>query len=80
MLKMSFYDATLDRVELSNFIKATDKKIRYSYGLGGRQRTTDRKLITKKEALDIVNEQSYLDANKEKHCLHLNAYSANSLY
>lgn len=30
--------------------------------------------------LDIVNEQSYLDSNEEKHCLHLNAYSANSLY
>ena len=80
MLKMSFYNGTLNRTKLINFIETTTKPIRYTYGLGYRHPTTNKKLITKEQAIKIVNTQSLLDADEYEDYLHLNAYSSNDMW
>ena len=80
MLKMSFYNGTLNRETLKEFIKKTDKPIRYTYGLGYRNPTTHKVLIDKDRALDIVATQSLLDADEYEEYLHLNAYSDNDMW
>ena len=75
MLKMSFYNGTLDRKELVKFINSTDKPIVYTYGLGYRRPATYRSPRSKEEAVHIAETASLLDANEERDCLHLNAYS-----
>ena len=80
MLKMSFYNGTLKRSELLTFIKNTDKPIRYTYGFGYKHPTTNRKLIMKEQAVEIVNNQDLLDADEYEDYLHLNAYSENDMW
>lgn len=80
MLKMSFYNGTMNRETLSNFINTTDKPIKYTYGLGYRGPTTYRVPINKERALGIVKNESLLDATEEAECLHLNAYSGNDMW
>lgn len=80
MLKMSFCDRTMNREILSNFINMTDKPIKYTYGLGYRGPTTHRVPVNKERALEIVKNESLLDATEEAECLHLNAYSANDMW
>lgn len=80
MLNMSFYYGTLDRKKLAEFVQETEKPILYTYGLGYRHPTTYRKPISKETALDIVKNESLLDATEEGTCLHLNAYSDNDMW
>lgn len=80
MLKMSFFNGTLNKEDLIKFVENTDKEIRYTYGLGYRNPTTNRELITKDRALEIIASESFLDADEEDEYLHLNAFSANDLY
>ena len=80
MLKMSFYHGTLNRKELKEFIENTDKPIKYTYGLGYRNPTTNKKPLSKDEALKIVDTQSLLDADELTDYLHLNAYSDNDMW
>lgn len=80
MLKMSFYDGTMDKEKLKQFIASCEKQILYTYGLSYRNPTTNRKPITKSEAIKIINEESCLDATEEKDFLHINAYSNNDLF
>ena len=80
MLKMSFYNGTLKRDELLTFIQNTDKPIRYTYGFGYKHPTTNRKLIMKEQAIEIVNNQDLLDADEYEDYLHLNAYSENDMW
>ncbi len=80
MLKMSFYNGTLNRDELIKFISETSKPIRYTYGLGYRNPTTYKKRISKQQAIEIVEREGYLDADETHEYLHLNAYSANDMF
>lgn len=80
MLKMSFYNGTLNRDILKAVIETTEKPIVYTYGYEYRQPTTHRKPVTKEEALNIVKKESLLDAKEEEHCIHLNAYSSNDMW
>lgn len=80
MLKMSFYNGTLNRQALLAVIETTDKDIVYTYGLAYRHPTTYRKPIGKYEAKRIVNEESLLDATEEETCIHLNAYHVNDMW
>lgn len=80
MLKMSFYHGTLNRPELRDFIKTTDKQIRYTYGLGYRNPTTYLEPVSKERALQIVDTQGLLDATEFDDYLHLNAYSENDMW
>ena len=80
MIKMSFYNGTLDREKLIAFISETDKPIQYTYGLGYRHPTTHNKPISKDEAIRIAKTQSLLDADEYEDRLHLNAYSSNDMW
>lgn len=80
MLKMSFYNGTLDRPALIEFIKTTTKPIKYTYGLGYRNPTTNHKPITVERAIEIVKTQGFLDATENEEYLHLNAYSDNDMW
>ena len=80
MLKMSFYNGTLNRDVLKNFIENTNKEIRYTFGLEYRNPTTHKVLMSKEKALDIVKNESRLDAEEFDTYLHLNAFSDNDLW
>ena len=80
MLKMSFYDGTLDREVAKNIIINSDKPCLYTYGLGYRNPTTNHKPISKEEALEIVKTKSLLDITEHDEYFHLNAYSDNDMW
>ena len=80
MLRMSFYNNTLDRALLKDFITRTSKPIKYTYGLGYRNPTIYKASITKEKALQIVDRESLLDANEYEDYLHLNAFSENDMW
>ena len=80
MLTMSFYNGTLDKQILTDFISTTDKPIKYTYGLGYRSPTINNVLIGKEKAIQIVEREGLLDATEKEDYLHLNAYSANDMY
>lgn len=79
-IKMSFYNGTLDRESLKEFIEKTDKPIRYTYGLKFKGPTTMNVPVSKEQALEIVDSQSLLDAKELDDCLDLNAYSGNDMW
>lgn len=80
MIKMSFYNGTLDKNKLKEFIKTTDKDIRYTYGFEYRSPTTHKVLIDKERAINITENESFLDAYEFEDYLHLNAYSGNDMW
>ena len=81
MLKMSFYDGTLNEDTLRDFIKITNKPIYYTHGLTYRNPTTHNKPVDKAEALRIVNSKNYwLDATEREDGLYLNTYSSNDMW
>lgn len=80
MIKMSFYNGTLNRNTLAEFIRSTDKPIVYTIGYEYKHPTTHRKPISKNDALKIANEEFYLDVDEEPECLHLNAYTDNDMF
>lgn len=80
MIKMSFYDGTLDREKLIKFISDTDKPIRYTVGFSYRNPTTNKVLIDKDTAIKIAKEESLLDATENEEYLHLNSYTANDMW
>ena len=80
MLKMSFYDGTLDRNVAKEVIINTDKDLKYTYGFGYRNPTTHKKPIDKAEALKIVANESYLDITEYEDWIHLNGYSSNDMW
>lgn len=53
MLKMSFYDGTLDRKKAKEVIKNTNKKLMYRYGYGWKG--AEKRSINKEQALDKVD-------------------------
>lgn len=79
MLKMSFYDGTLDREKAKKIISETAKPLKYTFGFSYRNPTTHNKLITKDEAVRIVENQSFLDIEDRGEYIHLNAYSSNDM-
>lgn len=80
MIRMSFYNGTLNRPELIEFVKNTEKPIKYTYGLSYRHPTTYKVPVTKERAVEIINTQSLLDADEYEDYLHLNAYSGNDMW
>lgn len=80
MLKMSFYNGTLDRDKVKEEISNTQKIIKYTYGLCYRNPTTNHKPISKAEAIRIVETASLLDVTEHEDYIHLNEYSANDMW
>lgn len=80
MLKMSFYNGTLNRKELIEFVQETEKPIKYTYGLLYRHPTTCRVPVTVERAIEIIKTQGLLDADEYEDYIHLNAYSDNDMW
>lgn len=80
MLNMSFYNGTLNRTELIDFISNTNKPIKYTFGLLYKDPATKYKPISKQEAIAIANGADLLDAEETQDFLHLNAYHINDMY
>ena len=80
MLKMSFYDGTMNKDKLKKFIEETEKEIKYTHGLEYRKPTIHNKPISKEEALRIVENYILLDAVEIEDYLHLNTYSENGMW
>ena len=80
MLKMSFYDGTLDRKKAKTVIAQSGKPCRYTYGLGYRNPTTHRQLIPKERAMHIIDTEGLLDITENEEYFHLNAYSDNDMW
>jgi len=77
---MSFYDGTLDREKAKKVIETTEKPLRYTYGFSFRNPTTNKKLISKERAIEIINDESFLDITENDEFIHLNAYSDNDMW
>lgn len=80
MLKMSFFDGTLDRIKAKEYIQKTEKPCKYTYGLGYRNPTINHAPISKDEAQRIVDSKSFLDITEYADYIHLNAYSENDMW
>ena len=80
MLNMSFYNGTLNRNELRDFIKTTIKPIKYTIGFAYKKPTTLRVLISKDEALKIIEAKNLLDATEFPDYLHLNSFNENDMW
>ena len=80
MLKMSFYNGTLDTTKAKEVIATTEKPLKYTYGLGYRNPTTNHKPITKEEAFKIIDTEGWLDIDEYEDYIHLNAFSENDMW
>ena len=80
MLKMSFYNGTLDRVKAKEVIANSNKELKYTYGFGYRNPTTHKKPIDKLEAYRIIDKEGFLDITEYEDYIHLNAYSDNDMW
>ncbi len=78
MLKMSFYDGTLNRVTAKEVIEKTDKTLMYRYGYA--YRGAEKRPITKEAALKIVSKEMLLDIDESESEIVLNAYSSNDMW
>lgn len=80
MLKMSFYNGTLDKKVLRETIKNTNKQVLFTYGYTWKNPTTYKQPVSVEEALRIVEKEELLDATESDDNIHLNAFSINDLY
>lgn len=78
MLKMSFYDGTLDRKKAKEVIKNTNKKLMYRYGYGWKG--AEKRSINKEQALDKVDTVDFLDISESNNEILLNGYSSNDMW
>ena len=80
MLKMSFFDGTLDRAKAKAFILTSQKPCIYTHGLGYRGPSTHRVPISTDRALQIIENECLLDITEEDKAIHLNTYSGNDMW
>lgn len=81
VLKMSFYDSSLERARAAAIIRKSKRPIVYTHGYGWKNPTTYRKSIDKETALSIVRDTgNYLDIQFEEKEIHVNTFSGNDLY
>lgn len=74
MLKMSFYDGTLNRDEAAQVVKKTDKELYHRYGYA--YRGAEKKSISRENALKIIRDTgNYLDVCETETEILLNTYS-----
>lgn len=63
-------------------IQNTEKDIRYTYGFTWKNPTTNKVLVTKEKAIEILNSGNYAhyDLTDTEEYLHLNLFSANDMW
>lgn len=80
MLKMSFYDGTLNRVAAVNTILKADKPCKYTYGFKYKHPSIYEIPITTDEAIDIILTELLLDIKERDEYFDINAYSSNDMW
>ena len=80
MLKMSFFNGTLDIEKAKEEIRKTKKDIKYTYGLGVRNPTINHAPISIAEAIRKIETASLLDVIEYENYIHLNEYSNNDMW
>lgn len=80
MLKMSFYDGTLNREKAIDFIANSEKPCVYTYGLKYRKPTTYEVNITKEQAINCIRNESLIDIKEYEDKIDINAYSSNDMW
>lgn len=79
MIKMSFYDGTLDRVTAREVVEASEKPLMFRYGFAFRG--AEKRPITKEKALSIIDDSgNYLDITETDNEILLNTYSDNDMW
>lgn len=79
MIKMSFYDGTLDRVTAREVVEASEKPFMFRYGFAFRG--AEKRPITKEKALSIIDDSgNYLDITETDNEILLNTYSGNDMW
>lgn len=73
MLKMSFYDGTLNREEAAQVVEKTSKKLYYRCGFA--YRGAEKRDISREDALKVIREESYLDIDESETEIVLNTFS-----
>ena len=78
LLKMSFFNGTLDIQKAKEVVNNTNKKLSYRYGLS--YRGAEAYPISKDKALEILdNNNGLLDVNEYEDEIILNEYSCNDM-
>lgn len=80
MLKMSFYDGTLNIDLAKEAVMNFTKPCIYTSGLSYRNPATYRQPVTKEEAIKIIENEPLLHITEEENAIHLNAYSENDMW
>lgn len=77
MLKMSFYNGTLDRTKAKQVVESTDKILKYRLGFA--YRGAKAIPIEKEKALHIIENECCLDVDEADTEIVLNAYTSNDM-
>ena len=80
MIKMSFFNGTLNREEAIAAIQKENKPCVYTFGFKYKNPTTRDVFITKEEAIEIIKKESLLDITEYEDRIDLNAYSSNDMW
>lgn len=79
MIKMSFYDGTLDRARAKEVVEASEKPLMFRFGFA--YKGAEKRPITKEKALSIIEDSgNYLDIEKSETEILLNTYSSNDMW
>lgn len=79
MLKMSFYDGTLDRARAKEVVEASEKPLMFRFGFA--YKGAEKRPITKEKALSIIEDSgNYLDIEESETEILLNTYSSNDMW
>lgn len=79
MIKMSFYDGTLDRVRAKEVVEASEKPLMFRFGFA--YKDAEKRPITKEKALSIIEDSgNYLDIEESETEILLNTYSSNDMW
>ena len=79
MIKMSFYDGTLDRAKAKEVVEASEKPLMFRFGFA--YKGAEKRPITKEKALSIIEDSgNYLDIEESETEILLNTYSSNDMW
>lgn len=80
MIKMSFYDGTLNREKAIQTVSESNKPCVYTLGFKYRNPTTRDVPISKDKAIEIIKKESLLDITEYEDRFDLNAYTSNDMW
>ena len=80
MIKMSFYNGTLNRAKAKEIVITTEKKLKHTSGLRYRNPTICDVPITREKALKLIESESFLDITEYDDYIHFNTYSENDMW